>query len=87
MLDTYEVERKPHARALIRLAKLIGVSMTQGGRVGDLLRRAIAPQLRRVPGVRDRLLDSETPPLSRSELVGRRGLRTSLNGRLCPTHP
>ena len=63
VLDTYEVERKPHARAMIRLAKLIGVSMTQGGRAGDLLRRAIAPRLHRVPGLRDRLLDSETPPL------------------------
>jgi 3-(3-hydroxy-phenyl)propionate hydroxylase len=84
VLDTYEVERKPHTRALIQLAKLIGVSMTQGGRAGDLLRRAIAPQLHRVPGLRNRLLDSETPPLSRSDLVGRRGLRTPLNGRLCP---
>ena len=84
VLDTYEVERKPHARALIRLAKLIGVAMTRGGKAGDLLRRAIAPRLHRVPGVRDRLLDSETPPLSRSALVAGRGHRTSLNGRLCP---
>ncbi|RZU01932.1 3-(3-hydroxy-phenyl)propionate hydroxylase [Kribbella rubisoli] len=84
MLDTYEVERKPHARALIQLAKLIGVSMTQGGRAGDLLRRAIAPRLHWIPGLRDRLLDSETPPLRRSALVEGRGLRKSLNGRLCP---
>jgi 3-(3-hydroxy-phenyl)propionate hydroxylase len=84
VLDTYEVERKPHARALIRLAKLIGVSMTQGGRAGDLLRRAIAPRLHWIPGLRDRLLDSETPPLRRSALVDRRRLRKSLNGRLCP---
>jgi 3-(3-hydroxy-phenyl)propionate hydroxylase len=84
VLDTYELERKPHTRALIQLAKLIGVAMTQGGRAGDLLRRAMAPHLHRVPGLRNRLLDSETPPLSRSDLVGRRGLRTPLNGRLCP---
>jgi len=84
VLDTYEVERKPHARALIRLAKLIGVSMTQGGRPGDLLRRAIAPRLHWIPGLRDRLLDGETPPLRRSALVEGRGLRRSLNGRLCP---
>jgi 3-(3-hydroxy-phenyl)propionate hydroxylase len=84
VLDTYEAERKPHARALIRLAKLIGISMTQGGRAGDLLRRVIAPRLHRVPGLRDRLLDSETPPLGRSALVDRPRLRRSLNGRLCP---
>jgi len=35
-----------------------------------------------VPGLRERLLDSETPPLSRSELVV--GPRRSLVGRLCP---
>ena len=84
VLDTYEVERKPHARAMIRLAKLIGVSMTQGGRAGDVLRKAIAPRLHWIPGLRDRLLDGETPPLHRSALVDGHGLRTSLNGRLCP---
>jgi 3-(3-hydroxy-phenyl)propionate hydroxylase len=84
VLATYEVERKPHARALIKLAKLIGVSMTRGGRAGDLLRRAIAPRLHWVPGLRERLLDSETPPLRRSALVAARGFRRSLNGRLCP---
>jgi 3-(3-hydroxy-phenyl)propionate hydroxylase len=87
VLGTYEVERKPHARALIKLAKLVGVSMTQGGRAGELIRRAVAPRLHWVPGLRDRLLDSETPPLSRSDLVDRRRLRTPLNGRLCPNAP
>ena len=87
VLDTYQAERKPHARALIQLAKLIGVCMSQGGRAGDLLRRAIAPRLHRIPGLRDRLLDSQTPPLPRSELVHRRRPRKSLNGRLCPNAP
>ncbi|RYP85088.1 bifunctional 3-(3-hydroxy-phenyl)propionate/3-hydroxycinnamic acid hydroxylase [Nocardioides guangzhouensis] len=87
VLDTYEVERKPHARAMIRLAKLIGVSMTQGGRAGDVLRKAIAPRLHWIPGLRDRLLDGETPPLHRSALVQGRGRRTSLHGRLCPNAP
>ena len=82
VLDTYEAERKPHARALIKLAKLIGAAMTQGGRAGDVFRRVIAPRLHWVPGLRERLLDSETPPLSRSDLVV--GTRRSLAGRLCP---
>ena len=84
VLDTYQVEREPHARAMIGLAKIIGVSMTRGGRAGDLLRRAVAPRLHWVPGLRERLLDSETPPLSPSALVERHGPRASLNGRLCP---
>jgi 3-(3-hydroxy-phenyl)propionate hydroxylase len=69
---------------MIQLARLIGVSMTQGGRAGDLLRGAVAPRLHWVPGLRDRLLDGQTPPLRRSELVNRRRVRRSLNGRLCP---
>src|SRR4029077_20955583 len=80
----YEVERKPHARAMIRLARLMGLSMTHGGRVGDVLRKLVAPRLHWIPGLRDRLLDSETPPLRRSAMVERRGRRESLAGRLCP---
>jgi 3-(3-hydroxy-phenyl)propionate hydroxylase len=83
-LDTYEVERKPHARALIQLAKLVGASMTRGGHGGDVLRRLIAPRLHSVPRLRDRVLDSETPPLRQSALVLRRPLRRSLAGSLCP---
>jgi 3-(3-hydroxy-phenyl)propionate hydroxylase len=87
VLDTYEAERKPHARALINLATLIGVCMTQGGNIGDLLRKAIAPRLRWIPGLRDRLLDSQTPPLHRSALVEPRARRKSLHGQLCPNAP
>ncbi len=84
VLDTYQAERKPHARAMIRLAKLVGVSMTQGGRAGDLLRHLIAPRLHWVPGLRHRLLDGETPRLSRSALLPGPRARRSLAGSLCP---
>jgi 3-(3-hydroxy-phenyl)propionate hydroxylase len=84
VLGSYEMERKPHARAMIKLAKLIGAAMTAGGRAGNVLRKLIAPRLHLIPGLRDRILDSESPPLHRSALVEGRGLRKSLNGRLCP---
>ena len=84
VLDTYQAERKPHAQAMIRLAKLVGVSMTQGGRAGDLLRHLIAPRAHWVPGLRHRLLDGETPRLSRSALILRPRARRSLAGSLCP---
>jgi 3-(3-hydroxy-phenyl)propionate hydroxylase len=84
MLDSYQAERKPHALASIRLAKLTGALMTQGGGAGNLLRRAAAPRLHRVPGLREQVLDSETPALHRSDLVVRRAWRRSLAGRLCP---
>jgi 3-(3-hydroxy-phenyl)propionate hydroxylase len=82
ILDTYEAERKPHARAMVKLARLVGAAMTQGGRTGNVLRRVIAPRLHWVPGLRERLLDGETPPLCRGELVV--GPRRTLSGTLCP---
>ncbi|WP_030471069.1 bifunctional 3-(3-hydroxy-phenyl)propionate/3-hydroxycinnamic acid hydroxylase MhpA [Lentzea aerocolonigenes] len=83
-LDTYEVERKPHARAMIRMAELVGKAMTEGGRFGELLRRVLAPRLALLPGLSRHVLDSETPPLHRSDLVVRPRLRRTLAGRLCP---
>jgi 3-(3-hydroxy-phenyl)propionate hydroxylase len=84
VLDSYQAERKPHARALIRFAKLIGAAMTEGGEAGNVMRGVLAPRLHLLPGVRDRVLSSETPPLRRSELVARPRLRRDLAGRLCP---
>jgi 3-(3-hydroxy-phenyl)propionate hydroxylase len=84
VLDTYEIERKPHARTLIRLAKLVGTAMTAGGRFGNLLRAALVPLLPRLPGVNALILRSETPALRRSDLVVRPLRPGSLAGTLCP---
>jgi 3-(3-hydroxy-phenyl)propionate hydroxylase len=84
VLDTYEIERKPHVRSLIRTAKLVGTAMTAGGRLGDVLRRIIAPHLHHVPGLQRHILDSQTPRLRRSALVVRPRLRPTSAGRLCP---
>jgi len=87
VLDTYQAERKPHVTALIRLAKLVGAAMTAGGELGNLLRRVLAPRMHLLPGVRDHILNSETPTLHRSGLVQRAPRRRSLAGRLCPNAP
>ncbi|MBF6133199.1 bifunctional 3-(3-hydroxy-phenyl)propionate/3-hydroxycinnamic acid hydroxylase [Nocardia otitidiscaviarum] len=84
VLDTYESERKPHARAMIRLAKLVGVIMTEGGEFGNRLRSLIAPRLHRVPGVAALIINGETPPLHRTDLVIAPLLRRGLAGRLIP---
>ncbi|PKV90036.1 bifunctional 3-(3-hydroxy-phenyl)propionate/3-hydroxycinnamic acid hydroxylase [Streptomyces sp. TLI_146] len=84
VLDSYEAERKPHTRAMITLAKLVGTAMTAGGDTGSALRRMLAPHLHLVPGLSNRILDSRTPALRRSTLVDRRRLRRGLAGRLCP---
>ena len=73
LLDTYQAEREPHARALIRVARLLGQLMTGGGRSGNAVRRGVLAVLRRVPAVAALATDSRTPPLSRGLLVERRG--------------
>ncbi|PWU47332.1 3-(3-hydroxyphenyl)propionate hydroxylase [Micromonospora globispora] len=84
VLDTYQIERRHHARAMIKLAKFIGTAMTAGGEVGNVIRRAVAPRLHLVPGLTDLATDSRTPPLHRSDLVVRPRLRRGLAGGLCP---
>jgi 3-(3-hydroxy-phenyl)propionate hydroxylase len=86
VLDTYERERKPHVRTMIRRAKLMGTAMTAGGEAGSFLRRVVAPRLQHLPpplGVGA----TETPPLGRSDLVVRPPLRRTLAGRQCPNAP
>ena len=83
-LDTYEQERKPHARKLIDLALTVGRAMTAGGRVGDLLRRTVVPKMHLLPGMRGKVLDSQTPPLPGSSLIHKTRARGQLAGTLCP---
>lgn len=87
LLDTYEAERKPHTLFMIRLAKLIGTVMTGGGELGNLARRVIAPRLHHIPGVKQHILDSRTPPLRRTALVTRPRLGRTPAGQLCPNAP
>jgi 3-(3-hydroxy-phenyl)propionate hydroxylase len=73
LLDTHQAEREPHARALIRVALLLGRLMTGGGRGGDAGRRAVLAAVRRIPAVARLATDSRTPALRPGSLVDRRG--------------
>ena len=84
VLDSYEQERKPHTRALIRLALNVGRSMTAGGEFGNLIRRVVVPQMHHIPGLRGKVVDSRTPALRRSALVHRSRRQRRLTGTLCP---
>ncbi|WP_231989083.1 MULTISPECIES: bifunctional 3-(3-hydroxy-phenyl)propionate/3-hydroxycinnamic acid hydroxylase [unclassified Mycobacterium] len=84
VLETYERERKPHTRSMIRLALSVGWAMTGGGRLGNAVRRAVLPRLRLIPGLRDKVVDSRTPALHRSALVRRFVRPHRLAGTLCP---
>jgi 3-(3-hydroxy-phenyl)propionate hydroxylase len=78
VLDSYEQERKPHVRHMIRFALAMGRAMTAGGNLGDFVRTVAVPRLHLIPG-----LDSSTPALHRSALVTK-SHRRSLAGRLRP---
>lgn len=80
-LDTYQQERKHHARSMIRFAVVIGWAMTTGGRAGDLVRRyalTLAKPFAASIGA------ATTPALRGSSLVRRRRRRGDLAGTLCP---
>jgi len=83
-LDSYQAERRPHARHMISLALNIGRAMTSGGRLGTAARSLILPWLHVVPGLRAKVTDSRTPPLRSSTLVERTLARRGIVGHLCP---
>jgi 3-(3-hydroxy-phenyl)propionate hydroxylase len=65
VLDTYQVERHPHVRALIRRAKLLGIVMTASGQAGSLPRGVVPPWLHHLPVLKMHILDSRSPALHR----------------------
>jgi 3-(3-hydroxy-phenyl)propionate hydroxylase len=69
---------------MIGLALGMGWAMTAGGRIGNAARRFIAPRLRLVPGLREKLVNGTTPALHRSALVVRGRRPRQLAGTLCP---
>lgn len=84
LLVTYEQERKPHARSMIGLALAMGWAMTAGGHVGNMVRRTVAPRLRLIPGLRDKLTNGTTPRLHDSAFVIKSRRPRHLAGTLCP---
>ncbi|MDN0200342.1 bifunctional 3-(3-hydroxy-phenyl)propionate/3-hydroxycinnamic acid hydroxylase [Streptomyces sp. S.PNR 29] len=83
LLDTYEHERKPHARRLIRLAVTTGWAMTGGQDGAAALRRTAVGALCRIPGVTSAAAHALRRPLPAGPLVRRTRLR-GLAGTFCP---
>lgn len=83
-LDSYEQERIPHARHMIRLALGVGWAMTAGGEFGNLMRRLVVRRIRFVPGLRNKLTEGRTPALCSSAFVHRRRTARHQTGTLCP---
>lgn len=84
LLDTYQAERLPHARQLIRTAVAVGAVMTGGGTGTALARKALLPAISRLPGASELVLSAVSPPLRPGPLVGSRRLGRPRPGTLCP---
>ncbi|OZE40139.1 MULTISPECIES: bifunctional 3-(3-hydroxy-phenyl)propionate/3-hydroxycinnamic acid hydroxylase [unclassified Rhodococcus (in: high G+C Gram-positive bacteria)] len=87
-LDSYETERKTHAKQMIELAVAIGWAMTGGSRLTGIMRANIAPALGYLPFIGEKVTASTTPPLARSPYVLRSPVPVrTLAGKLCPNSP
>ncbi|MER7834341.1 bifunctional 3-(3-hydroxy-phenyl)propionate/3-hydroxycinnamic acid hydroxylase [Streptomyces sp. NPDC096040] len=86
LLDSYQSERKPHARQMIRLAVAMGWAMTGGQDRTAALRRGVLGATYRIPGLSSYLAEHAlSPALTPGPLVhrGRPG-GNRLAGTLCP---
>lgn len=85
LLNTYETERVPHARKLIRTAVLVGWAMTGGQDRAAFVRKGVLSVAVRLPGFRSAVIDQMAPPLQTGPLVQRkRRSRRGLAGTFVP---
>lgn len=80
VLASYQQEREPHARSLIRTAGLVGLAMTGGGRGAGWGRAVLLAAADRLPRLSTAALDRGSPSLRPGPLVG----RSPAAGRLLP---
>ncbi|WP_326608122.1 bifunctional 3-(3-hydroxy-phenyl)propionate/3-hydroxycinnamic acid hydroxylase MhpA [Streptomyces sp. NBC_01800] len=84
LLNSYQAERRRHARQLIRTAVALGAVMTGGGTGTALARNAVLPAISRLPGASSLVLSAVSPPLRPGPLVGSRRRGHPRPGTQCP---
>lgn len=84
LLSTYQAERQPHATTLIRLAMLVGWTMTGGQDRAAAVRKGILAVGVRLPGFTRAVLNQAAPPVTGGPLASGPRPRRSPVGRLVP---
>jgi 3-(3-hydroxy-phenyl)propionate hydroxylase len=84
LLDSYETERKPHARALVRKAVTVGWAMTGGQDWAAHVRRVALAVAVRIPGTTDKVLDAKPPRFSHGVAVRPQGRGDKVTGAQVP---
>jgi 3-(3-hydroxy-phenyl)propionate hydroxylase len=86
LLDTYEAERRPHVRAMLRMSNIIGGVVMSRGVVPGLLRTTLLAGASKIPGVRDYVAEMRFKPEARFKtgfvVRGRRDV--PIVGKLAP---
>ena len=84
LLDSYECERKPHAKALVKKAVTVGWAMTGGQDKAAHVRRIALAVATRIPGTTDKVLDAAPPRFPDGVAVRRTGRRDRITGGPAP---
>jgi 3-(3-hydroxy-phenyl)propionate hydroxylase len=86
LLDTYEAERRPHVRAMLRMSNIIGGVVMSRGVVTALLRTTLLAGASKIPGLRDYVAEMRFKPEARFKtgfvVRGRRDV--PIVGKLAP---
>lgn len=84
LLDSYEIERRPHARSLVKKAVSVGWAMTGGQDGAAHIRRVALAIAVRIPGVTEKVIDAQPPAFPDGPAVQKVGRRDRVTGALLP---
>lgn len=84
LFETYQAERKPHAKKFIRLAMLVGWAMTGGQDRAAAVRKGTLAVATRIPGFSKAVVSQAAPPVTGTPLVRRPRMGRSVAGALMP---
>lgn len=84
LLDSYEPERVPHARSLVKKAVKVGWVMTGGQDAAAGVRRVAFAVAAKIPGASDKVLDTTPPRFPDTGAIRRLSRRDKLTGSQIP---